>query len=179
MGDCGNFNASAGVRFSVKRKEKNTKIEVEDFKSKRKLFIKEELDFDEDAITELFKEGKRIQIEYRDWEELDTINGDTLEEVIGFMEEYDNEDGGYSAYILTEATDELLFIMDLALLEEFEIDEISENFTHEVGIASVSGYIYCYNDNSEYATADTAKTMYLMSLPEAQLTLEADGNGNC
>ena len=177
MGDCGSYNASVSVRFSLKRKEKNTEEEALELLKGNKLSIKTSIDANKNEITTQYEAGNRIKLYYKDWDKWDSK--DMLEDdMLDAISEYYDADN-YSMYKINEATPKDVVDIDFTLIKKYKIRELDSDLTHEVGILNAGEYIYCENDNSSYDSKKVSRIQDLLALPEATLILEADGSGNC
>ena len=177
MGDCGQYQASASVEFSLRKKGKNNRDDILEYMKKNTLSIKTDLDFDEEVIKEAFGNGDRIILEYKDWDSWDSNDG--IDEVFDGMDVY-HEECHYEVFTLREATEKDLEDLDLELLATFSVKDLNKNdLSYSVQVASVYESIYCDNDNTSMDTADTGILMELLQLPDAKLVLEGDGSGNC
>jgi len=176
MGDMGNYDASVGIRYSLRKKEKNTVEDAKAFLSKKKFIItSEEDELTEERITELFERGDKFTLTYKeDWAESDTDEG--LEGLLECFDEYYEKDF-YHITFNKEATVEDIMYLNLELAKN--LNNIDESFNNTKSILSVDGYIYCDTDNSEEDSINVNDILKYLKLPGAELVLEADGNGNC
>jgi len=176
MGDSGDFDASVGIRYSLMKKEKNTVEDAKAFLAKKKFIItSEEDEVSEERITELFERGDKFTLTYKeDWTENNTDDG-----LAGLLECFDEyyEKEFYRITFNKEATVEDVMYLNLELAEG--LSEIDESFNDIKNILSVSGDIYCGNDNSEEDSTNINNILEYLKLPGAKLVLAADGNGNC
>ena len=179
MGDCGQYKANVSVAFKVRKKEKNTEEESLEFLKERKLIIRTPSEANEENIKNAYKEGKRIILDYRDWESWDSdyyIEEDILN---GFEEYYEKH--FYDLSELKEAKLLDIEYLDLDLVKEFDIKEIANDFSHSVNILDIYASIYCENDNTSQDSVEvnSIELKRLLELPEAEIILLGDGNGNC
>ncbi len=182
MGDSGNYDANVSIKFSLKKKEKNTEQECLDFLSTHNIKYSKNINFDEDLdeLIEAIKEGydtSELLLEYRDWEEWNSTEV-TLEDMLEAVEEY-NETRLYVLTSKRKAHSGDLLYADLNLLKEYKITEIDYNYFYSICILSVSDSIYCDNDNSSYDSCSATNYAKIMQLPSAEIVLMGDGNANC
>jgi hypothetical protein len=181
MGSCGSFTAKVSVSFSIKKKEKNTEEDILHFMKYNKITFSHAIKCDEDSLVKALEEGTQVIIWYEDWESWDSRefnSTDYTREVLDVLEEYYDSDK-YTAETSRLVTSKDLEYINLKLLEEKSITSIDATGRSEQDILDCSGDIYCENDNSEEDSCTVKKYEDLLSLPEAELILNADGDGNC
>jgi len=175
MGDSGKYNARVAVKYSLKKKEKNTQEEC-DAIINRGIMIEEDIEVSEGNIRKLYNENIKFDLYYKDWGEWSSDELG-LEDMLEALNEGDEEDGYCITSFRTPEIKEIEYV-DINLLKEMV--SISKDLTATTDpILSVENYIYCEDDNSTMDTTDIQKIKKYLDLPDASLILTADGEGNC
>ena len=174
MGDCGQFNADVSIRYSAKKKEKNTDEEIAKF-LKNKFSIFKRIEATEDNIIKAFKSGNKLELSYNFDEEWSSDDYNEKELLEALEEYYDTS--SYNLYIYKTATAKDIKYLDLKLIGDNK--QILNTFKLSIDVMDVYASIYCENDNSTEESVVCSEYMQYMKLPGAEIVLSADGSGNC
>jgi len=170
MGDCGSYDASMSIEYSLKKKEKNTENECNKFIADKGFTITSTVEASEQEIDSLYESKTKFTLNYKDWESWDSENM-SLDEMQEALEEYNySEEDGYSITVYRKAT--VKDIEDMCCIS-------ADLKTQTDALLGIGEYIYCENDNTSYDSKTVKSLQKYLSLPEARLILVGDGNGNC
>jgi hypothetical protein len=175
MGDCGSYNASVHIEYSLRKKEKNTEEECKTF-IETGVSMEESSKVSEEIIKDLYDKNLKFDLYYKDWEEWSSDNM-SLEDMLDALEEYyGNDEYSITIFKTPEMSD--IAYLDLELAKGMK--SLSKDLKADTKpILDVYASIYCENDNS-CGDSKSLKTLEkYLSLPDARLVLSADGSGNC
>jgi len=177
MGDCGNYNASVHVEYSLRKKEKNTE---EDCKKiiESGIMIEDDVKATEKNIKDLYEKNIDFILSYKDWEEWRSKDM-TVDEMLEALDSYYDDSG--SNFVITTFTKPE--IRDIDYLD-FDMTKGMKTVSKDLKaktepLLSVYESIYCDNDNSSFDVKSVTKLEKYLKLPDARLVLIADGDGNC
>lgn len=175
MGSMAEHSGRVGVVFSVKNKTPNTPENVERFLHSNRLTVEQTTTPSKQDIEQLYIDNTEFTLEFKDYE-LVTSGGNTKEEVVAFIANYDDPSG----YILTKQAPlaaEGLRDVDLDLVVRLRILTVQSDLKATVWITEVSGSIYYDNDNLESVSKKLEPIhKNILNLPNAELILEINGS---
>ena len=178
MGDCGQYDGSVHVEYSLRKKEKNTQEDCNKFITDKGFTIISAVEATEKEIQSLYERNSVFTLEYRDWESW-TSKDTSLEDMLEALKEYGyNGEDGYSIIVYRPAITEDVEYLDFDLAKDMCC--ISANLrTNTMSLLSVGDSIYCENDNSSEDSMAAKDILKYLNLPDARIVLIGDGNGNC
>jgi len=177
MGDCGSYDASVHVEYSLRKKEKNTEEDCKKF-IETGVMIEDNVKATEKNIRDLYEKNIDFTLSYKDWEEWRSKDM-TVDEMVEALDEY-YDDSGSNFEITTYSKPEIRDIEHLDFELAKGMKRISKDLKAETkAILGVWESIYCDNDNSSFDVKPVTKLEKYLKLPGARLVLTADGSGNC
>lgn len=195
MGSVGSFDAQVSIekKTSIKLDKENSSEEIQEFINRNKHLLVEKKGYGEVKAGQTLL-GVQISDEsyYEEFEvtldepvDVQTFLSDKLyednEEIVGFMDEWYSDPKEHWVFLVeAKGIKNKLKDVDLKVVEENIGDWSFDDryyLTDSEHLASTSGWIYCYNDNSETDTFRVTQEFIDNLKPGDIIRLDANGDG--